>query len=382
MRVVYFSKKRVVSLLMGLAVAALSSACGVKPASTEAASAAAPSAAESSAAPSAAVSSQASSAAGSETSSAAAPAELKKLVIAEPVHLIGYLPLYLAQREGYFKEQGLDVKVIQATGGTHVTAVVSGDAWGVIGGVDSNALANKNNSDPITSVVNCVNRANVYLFAKKGAAPKSSSQEDLKAFLKGKKIVAGRHGGSPNLLTRYLLINLGMDPDKDVHLIENADASTVVAMLQNGAGDIGNGAEPQICEGISKGIWSEPFYKCTDMGDFSYSVLSVKKSTIAKDPQTVQKFVNAIVKALKTVQSDKDTAQKVLKEEFPTLTADAMKASLDRAYGDSLWSPDGMISEQAVKTDMDMLIKTGIYKGDYSYDKLVDMQFVKNADVK
>ena len=379
MRVVHFSKKRVASLLMGLAVAALSSACGVKPASTGANSAAAPSAAESSATPSAAVSSQASSVAGSEASSAAAPAELKKLVIAEPVHLIGYLPLYLAQREGYFKEQGLDVKVIQATGGTHVTAVVSGDAWGVIGGVDSNALANKNNSDPITSVVNCVNRANVYLFAKKGTAPKSGSQEDLKAFLKGKKIVAGRHGGSPNLLTRYLLINLGMDPDKDVHLIENADASTVVAMLQNGAGDIGNGAEPQICEGISKGIWSEPFYKCTDMGDFSYSVLSVKKSTIAKDPATVQKFVNAIVKALKTVQSDKDTAQKVLKEEFPTLTADAIKASLDRAYGDSLWSPDGVISEQAVKTDMDMLIKTGIYKGDYSYDKLVDMQFVKNV---
>ena len=108
----------------------------------------------------------------------------------------------------------------------------------------------------------------------------------------------------------------------------------------------------------------------------------MKKSTIAKDPATVQKFVNAIVKALKTVQSDKDMAQKVLKEEFPTLTAEAMKASLDRAYGDSLWSPDGMISEQAVKTDMDMLIKTGIYKGDYSYDKLADMQFVKNADVK
>jgi NitT/TauT family transport system substrate-binding protein len=303
-------------------------------------------------------------------------AQIKKLVIAEPVHLSGYLPLYVAQHEGYFKEQGLEVKVIQATGGTHVTAVVSGDAWGVIGGVDSIALGNKNNSDPITAVCNCVNRANVYLFAKKGTAPKSKSDADLREFLKGKTIVAGRHGGSPNLLTRYLLINLGLDPEKDVHLVENADASTVVAMLQNGNGDIGNGAEPQICEGISKGVWEEPFYKFTDLGDFSYSVISVKKSTIDKDPETVQKFVNAMKKALKAVQDDRNLAKKVLKEEFPTLSETEIKASLDRAYADNLWSSDGIISKQAVTTDMDMLLKTKIYTGSYSYDTLVDMKFV------
>ncbi|QAT48404.1 ABC transporter substrate-binding protein [Caproiciproducens sp. NJN-50] len=304
-------------------------------------------------------------------------AQLKKLVIAEPVHLSGYLPLYVAQHEGYFKEQGLDVRVIQATGGNHVTAVVSGDAWGVIAGVDSIALGNKNNSDPVTAVCNCVNRANVYLFSKEGTAPKSGNNADLKEFLKGKSIVAGRHGGSPNLLTRYLLINLGLDPEKDVRLVENADAATVVSMLQNGNGDIGNGAEPQICEGISKGIWEEPFYKFTDLGDFSYSVLSVKKSTIEKDPETVQKFVSAMKKALKVVQDDHDTAKKVLKLEFPTLSDAEIQASLDRAYQDNLWSPDGIISKQAVTTDMDMLLKTGIYTGSYSYDTLVDMEFVK-----
>ena len=47
------------------------------------------------------------------------------LVVAEPVHLIGYLPLYLAIREGYFADEGLDVSVVQATGGAHVTAVIS-----------------------------------------------------------------------------------------------------------------------------------------------------------------------------------------------------------------------------------------------------------------
>lgn len=304
---------------------------------------------------------------------------IKQLVIAEPVHLIGYLPLYMAQREGYFREQGLDIKVIQATGGTHVTAVISGSAWGVIGGVDSNALGNKGNSDPITAVANCVNRANVYLVAKKGLAPKSKSQADLKAFLKGKKIVAGRHGGSPNLLTRYLLLQLGLNPEKDTQILEPGDAATVVSMLQNGNGEIGNGAEPQICDGIEKNVWNEPFYKFTDLGDYSYSVFGVKKSTIQNDPVTVQKFVNAILKALKAVQNDRELAEKDLKLEFPTMKSSQVKASLDRAYQDQLWSKDGLISKKAVDIDMDVLLKTGIYTGSYSYATLVDMQFVKAA---
>lgn len=317
-----------------------------------------------------------------DTASASGDGKMKKIVIAEPLHSTGYLPLYVAQREGFFEKRGLDVEVIQAAGGAHVTAVVSGDAWGVIGGTESNALANNNNSDPIISVVNVVNRANVYLMAKKGTAPASNSPEDMKAFLQGKKINAGRHGGTPNLLTRYLLIQLGLDPEKDVQLLEPADGSTVVTMVQQGAADIANGAEPQISDGISKNVWEEPFYKFHDLGDFSYSVLSVKKSTIEKDAVAVQSFTDAIIEALGVVQSDKELAKKNLKAEFPTLSDEAIQAALDRAYEDNLWSLDGMISEEALKHDMDVMIETGIFKGDYTYDALVDMQFVNNSKKK
>ncbi|MFC0331043.1 ABC transporter substrate-binding protein [Paenibacillus sepulcri] len=315
-------------------------------------------------------------ASGTET---VAAGPLKKLVIAEPLHSIGYLPLYIAQRDGYFKKNGLDVKVITAAGGTHVTAVVSGDAWGVIGGPESNAMANRKNDDPIISVVNVVNRANVYLMAKKGTGPKSDSPEDLKAFLQDKKLIVGRHGGTPNLLSRYLLIELGLDPDKDAQLLEPADSSAVVAMMQSGAGEIANGAEPQVSDGMSKGVWDEPFYKFHSLGDYAYSVLSVKKSTIEKDPETVQKFVNSILEVLQKVKDDKEYAAAQAKLEFPTMTDEALKASMERAYADELWSPDGQISEEALKNDMDVMAKTKIFTDPYTYDGLIDMQFVNNA---
>lgn len=315
-----------------------------------------------------------------DADAAAADKELKKLVIAEPLHYTGYLPLYVAQQEGYFEEEGLEVEMLQAAGGAHVTSVVSGDAWGVIGGPESNALANIGNSDPIISVSNVVNRANVYLMAKKGTAPAGGSDEELKAFIEGKKVNAGRHGGTPNLLTQYLLLELGLDPKKDVQLLEPADGSTVVAMVQQGAADIANGAEPQISDGMEKGVWDEPFYKFHDMGDYAYSVLSVKKSTIEKDPETVQKAVNAVVKALKAIQEDQGMAMKVLKAEFPTLSDAAAQAALDRAFEDQLWSPDGIISEEALDKDMNVMIKTGIFNGEYTYGGLVDMQFVNKTN--
>ncbi len=308
-----------------------------------------------------------------------APA-LTPLTVAEPVHLIGYLPLYVAIHEGYFADEGLDVSVVQATGGAHVTAVVSGDAFAVIGGVDSYNFANAaGTSDPILAICNCVNRANVYLFARTGLVPASDSDADMAAFLKGKTIIAGRYGGSPNVLTRYLVKSVGLDPDTDVTLLENADASTVTAMLQYGQGDIGNGGEPQISEGVTAGIFEEPFVAFPDLGDYAYSVIGVKQSSIEDDPETCAAFVRAMLKALKTVQEDRTIAEKVLLIEFPTLTDEGRKAALDRAYEDNLWSVDGLISQQAVDTCMEVVSVSGLYDGTWDYEKMVDMQFVEAA---
>ena len=69
---------------------------------------------------------------------------LKQIVIAEPVHQIGYLPLYMAIDRGLFAKRGLDVTTLTATGGAHVSALVSGSVWGNIGGPESDAMANGN----------------------------------------------------------------------------------------------------------------------------------------------------------------------------------------------------------------------------------------------
>jgi NitT/TauT family transport system substrate-binding protein len=108
-------------------------------------------------------------------------------------------------------------------------------------------------------------------------------------------------------------------------------------------------------------------------------VISTKASTIRKDPETVQKVVNATLKGLKLVQENKKEAYRILKKEFPTASEASLKASMNRAYKDNLWSKDGFISRASVDKPLDVVKQTGIYTGGYTYSKLVDMSFVNRA---
>ena len=300
---------------------------------------------------------------------------LKSLTISEPAHNLGYLPLYAAVREGYFEEAGLDVDILTASGGGHVSTVISNDAWGFIGGPESAAFANQRGQN-MKTILNVVNKANVYMVAKPGLEIPENPDE-MADFVRGKVIVGGRFGGSPNLLARYFIKSLGLDPDTDVEMVELADSGTVMAQFSQ-QGDLSYTSEPQITQGVQQGLWEEPFYSFpAELGDYAYSTINVKETTYTEDPETAQAFVTALIKGIKYINSDPDAALEIAKAEFPSIDEPLVQAALDRAYADELWTPDGTVSEQALTNAMEIPIASAIYEGSYSYDELVDMQFVE-----
>ena len=150
-------------------------------------------------------------------------------------------------------------------------------------------------------------------------------------------------------------------------------------MMRNGAIDLGVTQEPFITAGIEQGLWDEPFYGFPSLGDYAYSVISVRKSTITKEPQTVQAFVDATIEALHITAKDRGAVEAMTRKEFPTLPAPGVKATLDRAYADHLWSADGMVSEQGYNLDMEVVNKSGSFTKHVPYADVVDMQFVRKA---
>src|ERR1044072_5318509 len=145
-----------------------------------------------------------------------------ELLVAEPVHSTGYLPMYIAMAKDYFAEADINVKIVTIeTGGGHTNAVLSGQAFAFIGGPEHNAFAKAKGAE-LRAVVHCVDRGNVYLCAAKGHDPKD---RDWPNYFKGKAIAVGAYGGTPNSIMRYLLGKWKLDAKRDVTLIEVANSA-------------------------------------------------------------------------------------------------------------------------------------------------------------
>jgi NitT/TauT family transport system substrate-binding protein len=295
-----------------------------------------------------------------------------ELLVAEPVHSTGYLPLYIAIAKGYFDDMTIKIVTIESGSG-HTNAVLSGQAFAFIGGPEHNAYAKAKGAE-LRAIVNCVDRGNVYLCAALGQEPTGT---DWPSYFKGKSIAVGPLGGTPNSIMRYLLSTWKLDDKKDVTLIETGNAATLAAVRAKQA-QIGVATEPFVTQGVRNNVWGEPFFNVPrELGPYAYSTLNVRLDTIQKEPELVRTFVRGMMKGLKFLHANPAEASEIAKAQFPTMPLEDMKATLDRSFKDEMWSRDGMISQQAWTTARAVVREAGILKTDIKYEDIIDMSFVE-----
>jgi NitT/TauT family transport system substrate-binding protein len=305
-----------------------------------------------------------------------ARAATKELLVAEPVHGTGYLPMYIAMANNYFAESDIAVNIVTIeTGAGHTNAVLSGQAFAFIGGPEHNAFAKAKGAE-LRAVVHCVDRGNVYISALKGQEPKDTN---WRGYFKGKSIAVSSYGGTPNSILRYLLIKWNLDAKRDVTLFEVPN-SAVPATVKGGQATIGVSTEPMITQGIRSGLWGEPFFNVPkELGPYAYSTINVRLDSIQKEPEVVKGFVRGMVKALKFLYANPSQSAEIAKKQFPTMALEDLKATLDRSFKDEMWSKDGMISKEAWETGKAVVRDAGILKTDVKYEEIIDMSFVESV---
>ena len=203
---------------------------------------------------------------------------------------------------------------------------------------------------------------------------------DLTSYLKGKRIAVGAYGGTPNNVLRYFLKKWNLDPRKDVSLIEVGNSSIVPASIKSKQADLGVSSEPFITQLYKQGLWTQPIFNTgKELGPFVDTALSVRGDMVEKDPGTVKAFVKAVVRALVYVNANRDEMLAFAKTEFPTATEEDLKASLDRAFADGIYSTDGFIPKESWATGEAIVLEAGILKQSVSYDQVIDMRFVNQV---
>jgi NitT/TauT family transport system substrate-binding protein len=209
-----------------------------------------------------------------------------------------YLPAELTDRLGYFKEQGLTVKLqSQPSGANAETALVAGQVDAVVGFYD-HSIDLQTKGKCIRSVVQFANVPGEVEIVGKGK--KITGTADLK----GKKLGITSPGSSTDFLTQYLAGKAGANTD-DYTTVAAGAGGTFIAALQNGGIDAGMTTDPtaqQIKEKelgtVLLDLRTEEGTRAALGGLYPASSIYLDCSYVDANPVTVQKLANAFVKTL------------------------------------------------------------------------------------
>lgn len=302
--------------------------------------------------------------------------DLKPFLIAEPVHSIDILPLYVAMDQGYFEEAGLDVQLITTEGGgKHISSVLSGDTQAYVGGPEHIAFVAARGGEAVRAVVALSNRANSFLVARPDV--EIAEGTPFAEAIKGKKVAVGTRGGTGYSIMLYLLEQNGLDPRSDVTLIEIATSAGQLAAMSSGTADVSMMTEPSITQGIKEGLWNEPFASMPqELGLFAWTTLNVPQSLIDSNPATVQALVDGLKKGLAFVRDNPEAAKEIARGEFPTLPAEDLQAMWDRTIENEMWQFDGAIPPESWEKTKSIVTIAGLLTADIPYEQVFDPQFV------
>jgi NitT/TauT family transport system substrate-binding protein len=267
-----------------------------------------------------------------------------------------YLPLAIADKQGYFKAEGLNVEIADFAGGSKALQAMMGGSADVTAGGFDHVITLQAKGQKVQGFVLMLSVPSISLGVMKDKAANYKSPKDLK----GMKIGVTAPGSTTHMFVNRVLAMGGLSPD-DVSIIGAGSGPTAVAAARGGQLDAIANVEPVITmlerSGTIKVVAesvSEAGAKATFGEKMPTGCLYTKQEFIQKYPATTQALANGIVRALKWIQqaSPEDIAKAVPKEYLmgePEVYLAALK-KMRPAY-----SPDGVFPQAGAQAFYEVL---------------------------
>ena len=171
------------------------------------------------------------------TSSWAAQSGSEKVVFSIPSRSIAAVDLYIAKERGFFREEGLDVDIVQIRGNVAIAAALSGQVQAT-NGIGTVIRALERSDVPLKILTVSLKRNLFWLVARPGIT--SIAQ------LKGKILGTTTFGGSQHTAATRLIRKGGVDPDKDLTVVVGGDVPAQLQSLISGAIDVAALSPPTV----------------------------------------------------------------------------------------------------------------------------------------
>ena len=248
-------------------------------------------------------------------------AQTKRIPVAYSAVSASQSAFYITKDAGLFEKHGLFVDPVYVASGTKVAqAVIAGEfPVALAGGTVVNA--NLAGGD-IAIFGGVVNVPSFYIFVHSSI----KRPEDLK----GKTVGITTFGSSTDFSIRYLIKKLGMEPDKDVRILQMGGQPQIVAGMVAGAVQAGVLSSPANYNAMKAGFQMLVDFKSVGLDYPTVSLVSTR-SYIKKDPQTVRRFLMAYSEGTERLFQDKEFAMKVIGKYTKTNDREALEAAYNFA---------------------------------------------------
>jgi len=248
-------------------------------------------------------------------------AQTKRIAVAYSAISATQSAFYLAKDANIFEKHGLYVDPVYVAGGSRVSqAIIAGEFTVALAGGNI-VYADLAGGDMVT-FGGVVNVPSFYLYVQ----PSIKTQENLR----GKTLGVTRYGASTDFTLRYLLKKWGVEPDRDVKIIQMGGQPEIFAGMQAGV--------------IHGGILSSPGdFKAKKAGftmlvnfakvglDYPTTSLVSTRSTIKKDRETVKRFLMAYSEGVDRLFRDKELAMKIIGKWTRTQDRETLESSYEYA---------------------------------------------------
>jgi NitT/TauT family transport system substrate-binding protein len=236
---------------------------------------------------------------------AQAPEKPKVTIAVGGKNLLYYLPLTIAETQGYFKAEGLEVTIADFAGGSQALRAVVGGSADVVSGAFEHTLNMQAKGQALRAFVLQGRAPQIVL----GVNPKTMPNFKSVAELKGKKIGVTAPGSSTNVMANFVLAKAGLKPG-DVSIIGVGAGSGAVAAMRAGQLDAMSNLDPVITllqrSGDLKIVSDTRIVAEADKvfgGPMPAGCLYAPVGFVEKNPATIQALTNAVVRADKWIQN-------------------------------------------------------------------------------
>jgi len=275
-----------------------------------------------------------------------------------------FLPLALAEKRGFFKDDGLQGEIIRINPTVALAALVSGelDYWTVIG----NSVAATIQGAPLRVLACYVPGSPSALIAR----PEFKSVQELR----GNAIGLNTSGGALESTARLVFKHFGLDPDKDIKFLPLGTNERRFSAMKQGltAGTMGS---PPL-DFLGKKMGFVVLARAYELFSYPTSGVVASLKRIKEKPDEVKRVIKAGIKATRNIRQNREGTIQFMTE-WSKIDNEMATATYDGVL--KLFNDDGSVPEKGMLLVIDELKKLGKVEREIALSEVADLSILKEA---